>query len=62
MKKLEEINFSSEDKKITDWKYDFKSLPKWDLHSQNYIYDFFIESKKSNTLFCVYSVNEARMM
>lgn len=62
MKKLEQTNFSSKDKMSTDWIYNFESLPKWYLHSQNYIYDFFIESKKSNTLFCVYSVNEARMM
>ena len=48
--------------KTTDWKYDFSSLPHWDKHNLAYTYDNFNELKKTDTLCCLYSIVEARMM
>lgn len=46
----------------TDWKYDFSSLPLWDLHQQRReAYDRFYELPQSDTLICIYSICEATM-
>lgn len=59
---IEIININRDDKKTTDWSYDFQSLPKWDLHTWAYTFDLFVELPKADTLFCIYSVVEGSMM
>lgn len=59
---IEIININRDDKKTTDWSYDFQSLPKWDLHKWAYTFDLFLDLPKVDTLFCIYSVVEGSMM
>ncbi len=48
--------------RTTDWKFDFSSLPHWDVRDRiPYIYDDFLEIPQSDTLCCIYSVCEASM-
>ena len=48
--------------KTTDWKYDFASLPRWDNRESNpWVYDAFFEIPQSDTLCCLYSIQEVRM-
>lgn len=48
--------------KTTDWKFDFSSLPRWDnRNSIPWIYDEFFEIPQSDTLCCIYSINEVTM-
>ncbi len=48
--------------KTTDWKFDFSSLPHWDIHdSEPWVYDEFFEIPQSDTLCCIYSIIEATM-
>ena len=53
-----------EDRKTTtDWKYDFESLPYWDNHDKfPWVYDEFFEIPQTDTLCCIYSITEVRMM
>lgn len=47
----------------TDWKFDFTSLPRWENHnSVHYAYDEFFEIPQTDTLCCIYSIAEVRMM
>ena len=47
----------------TDWKYDFTSLPHWDNREKYpYIWDKFFEIPQSDTLCCLYSIQEVTMM
>ena len=51
--------------RITDWKYDFTSLPGWD-HREKYPglwdYDAFYEIPQRDTLCCLYSIREVSML
>ena len=53
-----------EDRKTTtDWKFDFASLPRWENHnSAHYAYDEFFGISQTDTLCCIYSIAEVRMM
>lgn len=47
----------------TDWKFDFESLHHWSIRKVNpWVYDEFYEIDNSDTLLCVYSIVEMRMM
>jgi len=49
--------------KSTDWKYDFASLPRWDNREKSpWVYDEFYEIPQSDTLCCLYSIQEAGML
>lgn len=49
--------------KTTDWKYDFSSLPRRDNREKlGWIYDEYFEIPQSDTLCCLYSINEVSMM
>lgn len=49
--------------KTTDWKYDFTSLPRWDNREKfSYVYDEFFEIPQSDTLCCLYAINEVSML
>ena len=46
----------------TDWKFDFSSLPKWDVRDRiPFVYDKFHYLPQSDTLCCLYSITEVRM-
>ena len=48
--------------RITDWKFDFSSLPHWnDRDTILWIYDEFFDIPQSDTLCCIYSVAEVSM-
>lgn len=48
--------------KITDWKFDFSSLPRWDnRNSIPDVYDEFFDIPQSDTLCCIYSIAEVSM-
>jgi hypothetical protein len=49
--------------KITGWKYDFSSLPRWDNREKSpWVYDEFFELPESDTLCCLYAINEVSML
>lgn len=49
--------------KNTDWKYDFASLPHWDIRDRiPFVYDAFFELPQSDTLCCLYSIAEVSML
>ncbi len=46
----------------TDWNFDFSSLPRWsNRETVPFIYDSFYHVLGSDSLCCIYSVNEVRM-
>lgn len=46
----------------TDWKFDFSSLPLWDIREKfRDAHDRFFELPQSDTLCCIYSIYEATM-
>ena len=46
----------------TDWKFDFSSLPLWDLREKFWdVHDRFFELPQSDTLCCIYSIYEVTM-
>ena len=48
--------------KTTDWKYDFSSLPRWNIRNTiPFVYDEFFEIPQSDMLCCIYSVAEVSM-
>ena len=48
--------------KTTDWKFDFPSLPRWDVRERiPYVYDEYFEIPQSDTLCCIYSIAEVSM-
>ena len=49
--------------KTTDWKYDFSSLPGWELREKLWDAnnDDFYDFPRSDTLCCIYSIREVRM-
>ena len=47
---------------VTDWNYDFSSLPLWDNRKKLWgVFDQFFEIPQSDTLCCLYSIYEASM-
>lgn len=49
--------------RTTDWNYDFSALPRWDDRERiPYVFDEFYELPQSDTLCCLYSVEEVSMM
>lgn len=48
--------------RTTDWKYDFSSLPGWDVRERiPFVYVKFYHLPQSDTLCCIYSIAEVRM-
>lgn len=55
-------NRITENNRTTDWKFDFSSLPKWDVRERiPFVYDKFYHLSQSDTLCCIYSIAEVRM-
>jgi hypothetical protein len=45
-----------------DWKYDFSSLPRWDVRDRiPFVYDKFHSLPQCDALCCIYSIAEVRM-
>ncbi len=55
-------NRVTENHRTTDWKYEFPSLPKWDVRDRiPFVHDKFYYLPQSDILCCIYSIAEVRM-
>lgn len=49
--------------KTTDWPFNYSSLSCWDIHQTRFnIFDHFVELPKTDTLCCIYSIDEVSML